>query len=60
MHLREEMRSGRWETRAGTRLGGHQSGALSRVPEQKLYTESMLLCTAGSVVGTCTEENKQR
>lgn len=45
MHLREEVRrSGRWETRAEARLGGIHSGALSTVPKQKLYTESMLLC----------------
>lgn len=60
MGFGEEMRSGRWETRPETRLGDLHSGALSRVPGQKLYTKSMVLCEAGSVVGMCTGKNKGR
>lgn len=60
MHLREEMRSGRKETRPGARLGDLHSGALSRVPGQKLYRKSMLLCALGSAVGMYTGESKGR
>lgn len=41
-------------------VGSKGRGQAGRVPAQKLYTESVLLCAAGSAVGTCTGENKGR
>lgn len=45
-------RAGWWGTRAGARLGANTEEP-SRLPEQK--SDTMLICIAGSEVGTCTQ-----